>query len=91
MMFYNTAEKSTELLVRDHLLSQLPSTDTEQHNRYNDYIYYGLDDRKIVVGFPAGNRDISLLQNVQTGSGAHPAFYSMGTTGSFARSKGAGA
>ena len=28
---------------------------------------------------PAGERDFLLLYNVQTGSGAHPASYSMGT------------
>jgi hypothetical protein len=32
---------------------------------------------------PEGARDFSLLQNVQTGNGAHPASYSVGTTDSF--------
>jgi hypothetical protein len=35
------------------------------------------------VRFPARQRDFSLLFSVQTGSGAHPASYSMGTGGSF--------
>jgi hypothetical protein len=32
---------------------------------------------------PAETRDVSVLQCVQTGCGAHPAFYSVGTRGSF--------
>ena len=31
------------------------------------------------VRIPAVTRGVSLLQNVQNGSGAHPAIYSMGT------------
>jgi len=38
----------------------------------------------------AGARDFSLLQNVQTGCGAHPASYSMGMEGSFLRSEAGG-
>jgi len=30
-----------------------------------------------------GARVLSLFQNVQTGSGAHPTYYSVGTAGSF--------
>jgi hypothetical protein len=37
--------------------------------------------------FPAGARYFSLLYYVQTGSGVHPASYSMSTGGSFARRK----
>jgi hypothetical protein len=33
------------------------------------------------VGFPPKARDISLLRSFQTGSGAHPASYPMGTEG----------
>jgi hypothetical protein len=36
--------------------------------------------------FPAEARDFSLHYSVQTGSGAHPASYTMGTGGSFPRS-----
>jgi len=36
-----------------------------------------------MVQFPAGTREYSLLQNVQTGFGVHSASYSMGTKGSF--------
>jgi hypothetical protein len=38
----------------------------------------------------AGARDFSLLQNIQTGSGAHPASYSMGMGGYFLRSEAGG-
>jgi hypothetical protein len=40
---------------------------------------YGLDDRMIGVRFPAGTGNFSLRHRVQTGSGAHPASYPMGT------------
>jgi hypothetical protein len=43
------------------------------------------------VRFPAGVRDISLRHSVQTGSGAHPASYPMGTGVSFSEGKAAGA
>jgi hypothetical protein len=39
------------------------------------------------VQFPAGTRDISLLQKVQTGSGTHRASYTMGIGGSFTGDK----
>lgn len=44
-------------------------------------------------GLPAGARDFSLLWNIQSGSGAHPAFYSvgMGGGGSFFGDTAAGA
>jgi hypothetical protein len=51
---------------------------------------YGLDDREVRVRVPVGS-EFSLLHIVQTGSGAHPASYPMGTGGSFSRSKEAGA
>jgi hypothetical protein len=34
---------------------------------------------KAEVKFPAGERDFSLLYNVQTGSGLHPASYVIGS------------
>jgi hypothetical protein len=46
-------------------------------------IGYGLEDRMIGVQFPAGAGNFSLRHRVQTGSGAHPASYSMGIGGSF--------
>jgi hypothetical protein len=41
-------------------------------------IGYGLDDRIIGVGFPTGAGSFSSSHHVQTGSGAHPASYTMG-------------
>jgi hypothetical protein len=52
---------------------------------------YGLDDWMIEVRFPAGAGNFSPHHRVQTGSGAHPASYPMGTTGSFPGGKAAGA
>jgi hypothetical protein len=52
---------------------------------------YGLDNRVIGVRFPAGAGNFSLRHHVQTGSGAHPASYPMGTGGSFSGFKAAGA
>jgi hypothetical protein len=40
---------------------------------------YGLDDRGIVVPFPAGERDFSFLHSVQNVSGTHTDSYSMDT------------
>jgi hypothetical protein len=42
---------------------------------------YGLDDRAIGVRFPTGAEDFSSSPCVQSGSGAHPASYPMGTGG----------
>jgi hypothetical protein len=52
---------------------------------------YGLESRGIEVRFSAGAGYFSLLQSVQTGSGAHPAAYPMGTRGLLPRRKAAGA
>jgi hypothetical protein len=48
---------------------------------------YGLDDRAIEVRSPTGAEDFSSSPCVQTGSGAHPASYPMGTGGPFPGSK----
>jgi hypothetical protein len=42
-----------------------------------------MDDQGSRVQFPAGAGNFSLYHHVQNGSGAHPASYPMGTTGSF--------
>jgi hypothetical protein len=55
------------------------------------YVLCGLDDRSSRVRFPAGAGNFSLRHRVQDGSGAHPASYPMGTTGSFLGGKAAGA
>jgi hypothetical protein len=44
---------------------------------------YGLDDRAIGVRSPAGAKDFFSSVCVQTGSGAHPASFTMGTGGPF--------
>jgi hypothetical protein len=49
---------------------------------------YVLDDGGVGVRVPVGSR-FSLLHVVQTGSGAHPASYPMGTRGSFLGGKAA--
>jgi hypothetical protein len=38
---------------------------------------YKLNDRNSRVRFPAGSENFSLLHSAQTGSGAHPASYSL--------------
>jgi hypothetical protein len=42
---------------------------------------YGLDDRAIGVRCAAGEKDFFSIFCVQTGSGPHPASYTMGTGG----------
>jgi hypothetical protein len=49
---------------------------------------YGLDKRAIGVRSPAGAEDFSFNLCVQTGSGAHPPSYTMGTGGPFPGGKG---
>jgi hypothetical protein len=44
---------------------------------------YGLDDWAIEVQSSAGAKDFSSILCVQTGAGAHPASYTMGTGGPF--------
>jgi hypothetical protein len=44
---------------------------------------YGLDDRATEVRSPTEAEDFSSSPCIQTGSGAHPAPYPMGTRGSF--------
>jgi hypothetical protein len=52
---------------------------------------YGLDDQSSMVRFAAEAGNFSLQHRVQNGSGAHPASYPMGTTGSFPGGNAAGA
>jgi hypothetical protein len=52
---------------------------------------YGLDYRVSRVRFRAGAGNFSLHHRVQNGSGAHPASYPMGTSGSFPVGKATGA
>jgi hypothetical protein len=48
-----------------------------------------MDDRDSRVRFSAGAGNFSLHHRVQNGSGAHPAYYPMGTRGSFPGGKAA--
>jgi hypothetical protein len=48
---------------------------------------YGLDDWAIEVRSQAGENDFSSIPCVQTDSGAHPAFCTMGTGGPFPEGK----
>jgi hypothetical protein len=50
---------------------------------------YGMDDRGSRVRFRAEAGNFSLHHRVQTGSGAHPPSYPMGTKGSFPGGKAA--
>jgi hypothetical protein len=52
---------------------------------------YGLDRWGSRVRFPAGAGNFSLHHRIQNGSGAHPASYPMGISGSFPGGKAAGA
>jgi hypothetical protein len=45
----------------------------------------GLDDQQIMVWFPAESEDLCLLQSIQTGSGIHPAPFSVGSENSLIR------
>jgi hypothetical protein len=51
---------------------------------------YGQEDRGVGVRVSVGS-EFSLLHIVQTGSGAHPTSYLMGTGGSFPGGRAAGA
>jgi hypothetical protein len=51
---------------------------------------YRLDDRSSRVRVPVGDGNFSLHHRVQNGSGAHPASYTMATTGYFPGDKAAG-
>jgi hypothetical protein len=52
---------------------------------------YGLDNEGSRVRFPAGAGNISLHYRFRNGSGAHPAFYPMGTGALSLGGKAAGA
>jgi hypothetical protein len=51
---------------------------------------YGLEDCMVWVRFPITAGNISLHHRVQTGSGAHPTSFPIGTGGSFPRGEAAG-
>lgn len=47
--------------------------------RVTMWLGYGLDNKWIMVRFPAGVTNLSIFQSVQNGYGAHTAPYSVGT------------
>jgi hypothetical protein len=52
---------------------------------------YRMGDRGCRIRLPAGSGNFSLNHRVHNGSGAYPASYPMGTSGSFPRGKVSGA
>jgi hypothetical protein len=52
---------------------------------------YGLDSRGVGVRLPAGARNFSLFHRNETGSGAQPASYLIGTSGFISGDNAAGA
>jgi hypothetical protein len=80
--------------VRKHVLPFcvcFPLTGKSRDSSVGIALVYGLDDRRSRVRFPAGAGNFSLHHRDQTGSGAHPASYPMGTGGFFPWGKAAGA
>jgi hypothetical protein len=53
----------------------LTETLWSRHNVASMWLGYSLEEWGFVIWFPAGIRDFSLLQSIQTISGAHPASY----------------
>jgi hypothetical protein len=56
---------------------------TSNFAKYTEHISVGTATGYGWVRLPAEARDLSPFHSVQTGSGAHPASYPMGTGGSF--------
>jgi hypothetical protein len=71
----------------NNLLSGRVSCHKSQDSSVGIATGYRLDDRIIVVRFLAGAGNCSLVHHVQTDSGAHSAYYSVGTAGSSLRVK----
>jgi hypothetical protein len=69
--------------------SGLKRTDSKQRPWLGIVTGYGLNDRMIGVRFPTGDGNFSLHHRIQTGSGAHPPSYPVGTGGSFPQGKAA--
>jgi hypothetical protein len=68
-----------------------PRTTESRDSSVGIMLGYGLDVRGSRVPFPAGAGNFSLQHRVHNGSGAHPASYPTGTSGSFPEGKAAGA
>jgi hypothetical protein len=65
------------------IISSLPGLLRSRSSSGSIVSDYGLDDQTIRVQSPTGAEDFSYSPCVQTGSGAHPASYPMGTGGPF--------
>jgi hypothetical protein len=76
------ATGSTGLLVFERLRIQIP-TGLSRDSAVGIATAYGPNDGEVRDRVPVGSKKCSLLHIVQTGSGAHPAYYPMGTGGSF--------
>jgi hypothetical protein len=63
------------------LINQQNSVPKSHDSSVGTALGYGLDDRGSRVRFQAGAGNFSLHHRVQNGSGAHPVFYPMGTSG----------
>jgi hypothetical protein len=74
----------------DPLVKNLKGTHTHTHT-HTLALGCGLDDRGSRVRFPVGAGNVSIHYRVQNDSGTHPAFYPMGTRGTFPGGKTAGA
>jgi hypothetical protein len=75
----------SELWIKVKLYTLIVSCypDTNRGSSVGIATGYGLHDRMIGFRFHTGAGKFSLHYHVQTGSGAHPASYPMGTRGSF--------
>jgi hypothetical protein len=67
----------------DNVIAKLIFTQRSRGSSVSIVSDYGLEERAIGVRSPAGAKDFSSSLCVQTGSGAHPASYAVGTGGPF--------
>jgi hypothetical protein len=72
-------------LGRSRQVSEMKTCSCQEFNcNHPSYaLSYGLDDRGSRVRFPVGAGNFPLHHHMQNSSGAHPAFYPIGTWGSF--------
>jgi hypothetical protein len=77
------------VVYSSHLLFLASWTCKSRDNSVGIALGYGLDYQDSRVRFPTGGGNFSLHHRVQNGSGAHPASYPMGTSGSFRGGKAA--
>jgi hypothetical protein len=85
---YVSATKPNRLMLFRETVAVYCENHTEHTNIFSTG--YGSGGWEIGVRFLAGEGDFSLLHNVQTSSGAHPASYRMGIGGSLTWGKATG-